>query len=62
MNIDGTTLILIFWFPWLSAGPQKQEHKVDHKGQAIAKANYGFLNSPKKQMKCTQDTILNALL
>ena len=23
MNIDGTTLILIFWFPALNAGPQK---------------------------------------
>jgi hypothetical protein len=23
MNIDGTTLILIFWFPQVSAGPQK---------------------------------------
>ena len=30
MNIDRTTLILIFWFPLLSAGPQKQEHKVGH--------------------------------
>ena len=30
MNIDGTTLILIFWFPELSAVPQKQEHKVGH--------------------------------
>ena len=30
MNIDGTILILIFWFPWLSAGPQNQEHKVGH--------------------------------
>ena len=25
------------------------------KGQTISKANYGLLNSPKKQTKCTQD-------
>ena len=25
MNIDGTTLILIFWFPKLSAGPEKSQ-------------------------------------
>ena len=34
MNIDGTTLILIFLVPatkrQLSAGPQKQEYKVGH--------------------------------
>jgi hypothetical protein len=30
MNIERMTLILIFWFPWVSAGPQKQEHKVGH--------------------------------
>ena len=30
MNIAGTTLILMFWFPHLSASPQKQEHKVGH--------------------------------
>ena len=25
MNIDGKTLILMFWFPRLSAGPQKRQ-------------------------------------
>ena len=25
MSIDGTTLIFIFWFPQLSAGPQKPQ-------------------------------------
>ena len=25
MNIDGTTLILIIWSPWVSGGPQKPQ-------------------------------------
>jgi hypothetical protein len=25
MNIDGTTIILVFWFPWVSAAPQKSQ-------------------------------------
>ena len=29
------------------------------KGQTISKANYGLFKSPKKQTKCTQDSILS---
>ena len=25
MKIDGTTLVIIFWFLWVSAGPQKPQ-------------------------------------
>ena len=31
MNIDGTTLILLFLPPSLVAGPQKYKHKIGHK-------------------------------
>ena len=44
MNIDETTLILIFWFLRLSAGPQKQEHKVSHDYFAVLSWKRGLFS------------------
>ena len=37
MEWHGMTWILIFWFPQVSAGPQKQDHKVEHNYLSLEK-------------------------